>query len=182
MAENSNSTKDEKNIADEKTIRDESGLSNDSDVSKETASEETSSEDLENSPKAKRSGATRDHYNKQKSQAFSYFRIDGSDLEKMKSNQFTIYNFIHNSFSFSQTKKELTIQVLEELKKGEINFIDLQKKLNAKKSTLYMLVLALQKSGLILETRKNEPLKLSNSFSDMLALYSDWWGKWLKDG
>ncbi|MEK6843126.1 MAG: hypothetical protein AABY04_01440, partial [Candidatus Micrarchaeota archaeon] len=128
-----------------------------------------------------RTGATRDHYNKQKSQAFSYFRIDGSDLEKMKTNQFTIFNFIHNSFSFSQTKKELTIQVLEELKKGEINFIDLQKRLNAKKSTLYMLVLALQKSGLIAEAKKNEPLRLSNSFSDMLLLYSDWWGKWLRD-
>lgn len=131
--------------------------------------------------KSKRTGRTREHYNKQKSQAFSYFRIDRSDLEKMGSMQFTIYNFINNSFSFSQTKKELTIKVLEELKKGECTFIELQRRLQAKKSTLYMLVLSLQKSGLVVQTQKNEPLKLSSSFSDTLRQYSGWWEKWVRE-
>ncbi len=130
---------------------------------------------------AKRTGRTREHYNKQKSQAFSYFRIDSSDLGKMKAQQFTIYNFITNSFSFSQTKKELTIRVLEELKNGELTFIQLQRKLEAKKSTLYMLILALQKSGLVAQAEKNGPLKLSPSFSDTLRLYSEWWEKWLNE-
>ncbi|MEK6954812.1 MAG: hypothetical protein AABX01_07400 [Candidatus Micrarchaeota archaeon] len=131
--------------------------------------------------KPKRSGKTREHYNKQKSQAFSYFRIDAKDSEKILANQFTIYNFITSSFAFSQTKKELTIQVLEELKKGETTFIQMQKKLGAKKSTLYMLVLSLQKSGLIEPSEKNAPLRLSGSFSKMLSLYSQWWEKWLKE-
>ncbi len=129
----------------------------------------------------KRTGKTRAHYQKQKSQAFSYFRIDGTDAQKIQASQFTIYNFINNSFSFSQTKKELTIRVLEELKNGEMTFIQLQKKLQAKKSTLYMLILSLQKSGLIEESEKNAPLKLSSSFSEMLSLYSDWWSRWLKE-
>ncbi|HLC48080.1 MAG TPA: hypothetical protein VJI13_03310 [Candidatus Norongarragalinales archaeon] len=132
-------------------------------------------------PKQKRTGKTREHYNKQKSQAFSYFRIDAGDASKMKGSQFTIYNFINNSFSFSQTKKELAIQVLEELKKGPVPFIQLQKKLGAKKSTLYMLILALQKSGLVAPTEKNASLTLSNSFSEMLSLYSDWWARWLRE-
>jgi DNA-binding HxlR family transcriptional regulator len=129
----------------------------------------------------KRTGKTRDHYNKQKSQAFSYFRIDNSDLDKMQNKEFTIYNFITNSFAFSQTKKELTIKVLEELKKGDMTFISLQRKLDAKKSTLYMLIIALQKSGLITEAQKNGPLKLSDSFSQTIRLYSDWWDRWLKE-
>lgn len=130
---------------------------------------------------SKRTGRTREHYNKQKAQAFSYFRIDALDAGKMRGSQFTIYNFINNSFSFSQTKKELTIQVLEELKRGEMPFIALQKKLGAKKSTLYMLILALQKSGLVAPAEKNAPLRLSSSFSEMLSLYADWWAKWLKE-
>ncbi|MFH1257815.1 MAG: hypothetical protein ABIG96_04490 [Candidatus Micrarchaeota archaeon] len=130
---------------------------------------------------AKRSGRTREHYNKQKSQAFSYFRIDPTDLEKMRQSQFTIYSFINNSFAFSQTKKELTIKVLEELKHGEMSFIQLQKKLEAKKSTLYMLVLALQKSGLVAASEKNAPLKLSPAFSETLRVYSEWWERWLKE-
>ncbi|MFH1750637.1 MAG: hypothetical protein ABH863_03080 [Candidatus Micrarchaeota archaeon] len=129
----------------------------------------------------KRTGRTREHYNKQKSQAFSYFRINSQDASKIQSSQFTIYDFITNSFAFSQTKKELTIQVLEELKTNELTFIQLQKKLGAKKSTLYMLILALQKSGLVNPSGKNAPLRLSGSFSEMLALYSEWWGKWLRE-
>ncbi|MFH0971889.1 MAG: hypothetical protein V1835_04970 [Candidatus Micrarchaeota archaeon] len=129
--------------------------------------------------KTKRTGKTAEHYKKQKSQAFSYFRIDSSDLHKMESSEFTIYNFITNSFAFSQTKKELTIKVLEELKKEPMAFIALQKKLQAKKSTLYMLIIALQKSGLVTDAEKNGALRLSSSFSDMLKLYSEWWGRWL---
>lgn len=171
----------------QKNIKDMAPIDTDADKSAEKTqntsqivTETANSQDLASNPK-KRTGKTREHYNKQKSQAYSYFRIDSTDLEKMKSSQFTVYNFIGNSFSFSPTKKELTIKVLEELKNGEMTFSSLQKKLDAKKSTLYMLIVALQKSGLITEAEKNGSLKLSNSFADTLRQYSQWWEGWLKE-
>ncbi|MBU1198040.1 hypothetical protein KJ765_06050 [Candidatus Micrarchaeota archaeon] len=138
-------------------------------------------EALEEKPEEKkRTGKTREHYNKQKSQAYSYFRIRSEDAEKMQNAQFTIFDFITNSFAFSQTKKELTVHVLESLKKQPMTFIELQRSLNAKKSTLYMLVLALQRSGLVSRAEKNEPLKLSNEFADTVRKYAQWWDGWLE--
>ncbi|MFH1106621.1 MAG: hypothetical protein V1787_01885 [Candidatus Micrarchaeota archaeon] len=127
----------------------------------------------------KRDGRTREHYNRQKSQAYAHFRIRGEDLAKLGSAQFTIYDFITNSFAFSQTKKELAVAVLEALKQGPKTFMELQKSLGAKKSTLYLLVLALQRSGLVLAAEKSKPLALSPEFSDVLKSYALWWEKWL---
>ncbi|MFQ5405898.1 MAG: hypothetical protein ACE5DI_01935, partial [Candidatus Micrarchaeia archaeon] len=83
----------------------------------------------------KRTGKTRDHYEKQKSQTYAYFRVKQDELAKIKSGQFTIYDFISDSFSFSHRKKELTIQVLEALKEKPMTFQELATHLNAKKST-----------------------------------------------
>ena len=127
----------------------------------------------------KRTGRTREHYHKQKSQAYAYFRIRQEDAQKMQQAQFTIYDFITNSFAFSQTKKELTVQVLEALKEGPLTFSQLHRKLQAKKSTLYLLVLALQRSGLVKAAQKNEPLQLSREFSEVLHKYAQWWENWL---
>ncbi|HIH20319.1 TPA: hypothetical protein HA244_03550, partial [Candidatus Micrarchaeota archaeon] len=43
-----------------------------------------------------RSGKTREHYLRQKSQAFAYLRINGSDGQKLSSGQFTLFDFISN--------------------------------------------------------------------------------------
>ncbi len=130
--------------------------------------------------KGKRTGATREHYNRQKSQAYAHFRIRGDDLGKMDSAQFTIYDFITNSFAFSQTKKELAVQVLEALKQQPRTFSELQRAIGAKKSTLYLLVLALQRSGLVTAAEKSKPLSLSPEFSNVLKSYAQWWERWLQ--
>ncbi len=127
-----------------------------------------------------RTGKTLEHYNRQNSQAFSYFRIRSEDVAKMEQAQFTIYDFITNSFSFSTTKKDLTVRVLEALKEGPLPFAQLHRKLGAKKSTLYLLILALQRSGLVAPSGKNEPLTLSPQFAQTLQKYAEWWERWLK--
>ena len=126
----------------------------------------------------KRDGHTKAHYDKQKGQQYAYFRIRTDDVPKMKAFQFSIYDFITNSFAFSQTKKELAIAVLEALKAEPLEFIQLQKKLNAKKSTLYLLVLSLQRSGLVSKGGKNEKLEISGEFGEALKQYALWWEKW----
>lgn len=127
----------------------------------------------------KRTGRTREHYEKQKGQQYAYFRIRADDVPKMNSHQFSIYDFITNSFAFSQTKKQLAVSVLEALKQEPLSFIELQKKLQAKKSTLYLLVLSLQRSGLVTNAAKNEKLELSREFSEALKSYAAWWQDWL---
>ncbi len=128
----------------------------------------------------KRTGKTREHYEKQKSQTYAYFRVKQDDLGKVKAGQFTIYDFISNSFSFSHTKKDLTIRVLEALKEKPMTFRELASRLDAKKSTLYLLCLALQRSGLIDRATKRQPFSLSASFSTMLREYSYWWENWVR--
>ncbi|MEW5955386.1 MAG: hypothetical protein AB1626_02495 [Candidatus Micrarchaeota archaeon] len=126
-----------------------------------------------------RTGRTREHYQQQKSQCYAYFRVRAEDAPKIDLAQFTLYDFINNSFSFSPTKKQLTVSVLEALKQKPMTFNELAVSLDAKKSTLYLLCLALQRSGLIERTGKNQPLRLSGDFSLALKRYSDWWQNWL---
>lgn len=126
-----------------------------------------------------RTGSTRGHYERQKSQCYAYFRVSKEDLEKMRAGRFTIYDFITDSFFFSQTKKELAIGVLEALRKKPASFSELLAELNAKKSTLYLLCLALERSGLV--EKQGQEYRLGGSFSDALAEYSKWWANWLKD-
>jgi len=122
---------------------------------------------------------TSDHYNQQKSQCFVYFRLKKDDSTKISDAQFTLYDFINNSFAFSPTKKQLTVAVLDALKERPLTFNELVIKLNAKKSTLYLLCVALQKSGLIEQEGKNKPLRISGDFSLILNNYSEWWQNWL---
>ncbi|MFA6049534.1 MAG: hypothetical protein WC792_06330 [Candidatus Micrarchaeia archaeon] len=134
----------------------------------------------EGARKAKRTGRTAEHYDRQKSQSYAYFRVKQDDMAKVKSGQFTIYDFISNTFSFSHTKKDLTIRVLEALKEKPMTFRELSVRLNAKKSTLYLLCLSLQRSGLIDRATKRQPFSLSASFSTMLREYSYWWENWVR--
>ncbi len=137
-------------------------------------------EEFESKTTKKRTGKTKEHYKQQKGQAYAYFRIKKDELEKIHSSQFTIYDFINNSFSFSATKKELTINVLMALKKRPMTFRELVSELNAKKSTLYLLCLALQRSGLISRESKRKPFTLSTSFSTILKEYAYWWENWVR--
>ncbi len=126
-----------------------------------------------------RSGKTRLHYLKQKNQSHTYFRVHSGDLQRIATAQYTIFDFIANAFSFSTTKKELAITVLMELKQGPKSFIQLQKSLNLKKSSLYLVVLSLERAGLLQSNGRGKPLTLSNKFSEILKKNAEWWQNWL---
>ncbi len=128
----------------------------------------------------KRTGATREHYLQQKNQSFSYFRINKEDQTKLQSMQFNIYDFISASFSFSQPKKELAIGVLNAVKVRPTTFSDLVTALNAKKSTLFLVCLSLERAGMIKRDGKGEPYSLDQNFAEMLRAYANWWENWVK--
>jgi predicted Rossmann fold nucleotide-binding protein DprA/Smf involved in DNA uptake len=129
-----------------------------------------------------RTGATREHYQKQKSQAYAYFRVSGGDAVKVDSGQFTLYDFITNLFSYSSAKRDLAVSVLDRLRQEPQTFQQLVQSLQAKKSTLYLLCLSLERSGLVeREGGKRSVYKLSRQFSGSLAAYSGWWGKWSQE-
>lgn len=140
----------------------------------------TIAQDKENSKMEciKRTGKTHEHYLQQKGQCFAYFKVNSSDAEKVSKGQFTIYDFINNSFSFSSTKKELTIAVLEALKQSPKSFNELVVYLNAKKSTLYLLCLAIKRSGMIAKGSDSKYV-LSQEFASSLENYASWWRNWL---
>ncbi len=126
----------------------------------------------------KRTGKTREHYQQQKNQQFAHFRINKEDLPKLESMQFNIYDFISASFAFSQPKKELAIGVLNALKQESKPFSQLEKELNAKKSSLFLVCLSLERAGLIERKAKGEPYSLSTSFSNTIIAYANWWKSW----
>ncbi len=130
--------------------------------------------------KRKRTGKTADHYARQKATCYAYFRVNIDEQKKTKAAQYTIYDFVNDSFHFSPTKKELTIRVLEALKEKPMDFTELAARLSAKKSTLYLLLTALHRSGLIDRETKRQPYRLSISFSSMLREYSYWWENWVR--
>jgi predicted transcriptional regulator len=134
----------------------------------------------ENRPRKKRTGKTKDHYARQKAACYTYFRVNTDEQKKLRTAQYTIYDFVSDSFHFSPTKKELTIRVLEALKEKPMDFSELATHLGAKKSTLYLLVTALHRSGLVDRPTKREPYKLSAGFSSMLREYSYWWENWVR--
>lgn len=125
-----------------------------------------------------RTHATREHYLKQKSQSYAYFKISGDDAGKAASSLFTVYDFISNAFPFSQTKKEAAVLVLNALREQPKTFSELLEQTRVKKSTLYLLCLSLEKSGLIERTGRNAPFSLSQRFSEALRAYAAWWEKW----
>ncbi len=127
---------------------------------------------------SKRTGKTREHYLQQKSQQFAYFKINKEDATKLENMQFNIYDFISASFAFSQPKKELAIGVLNALKTKTTTFSELVTALNAKKSSLFLVCLSLERAGLIERKGKGEPYQLVTSFSDMLVSYAKWWKFW----
>ncbi len=126
-----------------------------------------------------RTGGTREHYRRQKSQCYAHFRVDRDDARRIRGGQFTIYDFITDSFYFSPTKKELAVGVLEAVRRRPATFAQLVDALGAKKSTLYLLCLALERSGLI--EKDGQAYRPSRDFSGALGEYAKWWDGWLKD-
>ena len=120
------------------------------------------------------------NYGKQKQQTFARFRLSQEDANKIATGQFTIYDFINNAFSFSQTNKDLAAKVLEILNARPTTFMNLCRATNAKKSTLYLLMLALERSGFV-EKRKTGEFCLSDGFARALDGYSNWWRAWVKN-
>ncbi len=84
-----------------------------------------------------RTGKTREHYLRQKSQAFAYFRVRQEDAQLVSSGQFTVFDFISNCFSFSTAKKQVAADVLASLKAEPQTFKQLQEALGVGKSTWF---------------------------------------------
>ncbi len=137
---------------------------------------------LNDQPKNFKNLKAKSNYQKQKQQTTTYFRVDSSDVQKILSGQYTLYDFVDNAFFFSNTRKELAINVLEQLKQKPQTFAELQTNLKLKKSTLYLLLFALNKSGLVVFTRgkRNQPIHLSTSFSQTLEKNAEWWRAWVE--
>ena len=150
------------------------------DPNPDNAAEGLSSQIRKAVSKRKRTGKTADHYARQKATCYAYFRVNIDEQKKTKAAQYTIYDFVNDSFHFSPTKKELTIRVLEALKEKPMDFTELASHLSAKKSTLYLLLTALHRSGLIDRQTKRQPYALSIAFSSMLREYSYWWENWVR--
>jgi predicted transcriptional regulator len=144
------------------------------------APDELTAQIRQNKPRTKRTGRTKEHYQRQKATCYTYFRINTDEQKKMRSAQYTFFDFVNDSFHFSRTKKDLTIRALEALKEKPMDFTELAQKLGAKKSTLYLLLTALHRSGLVDRPTKREPYRLSTNFSSMLREYSYWWENWVR--
>ncbi len=118
-------------------------------------------------------------YLRQKSQSYTRFKIDAGDLSRISSSQFSIFDFITNSFSFSPKKKQLSVKLLELLSQQPASFPQIVASLEARKSTVYFLCLSLERSGLIRKGESKE-YALSEGFSQALRNYAEWWEKWVR--
>jgi len=125
-----------------------------------------------------RAGKTKQHYLRQKGQAFAYFRVAKEDHARIQAGQFTLFDFISNCFSFSTEKKKIAAGVLAELRQNPQTFTQLREKMGLGKSTLFLVLLALERAGLVEREGKNKPLRLSQDFSSILLSYASWWGQW----
>ncbi len=126
-----------------------------------------------------RQGLTKEHYQKQKGQCYAYFKVNPQDAAKMDGAQFTIYDFITNAFAFSHARKQAAVAVLMALKEKPRTFTELIATTGCKKSSLYLLCLSLERSGLIArEGGRDKPYRISKEFSDALAVYASWWARW----
>jgi predicted transcriptional regulator len=92
--------------------------------------------------------------------------------------QFTIYNFITNSFAFSPSRKGLMLKLLEALKQEPKSFAALVGELSAPKGTLYLLCLSLERSGLVKKGADGR-YSLDGAFSQALREYANWWEGWV---
>lgn len=119
-------------------------------------------------------------YIRQKRQSYTRFKIDAGDLERISSSQFSMFDFISNSFTFSPKKKQLSVKLLELLAGKPSSFPEIVAQLGSRKSTAYLLCLSLERSGMIAKL-ENKQYVLSAGFSHALRQYAEWWEKWVKN-
>lgn len=117
-------------------------------------------------------------YARQKGQSYARFKIDSADAARISSGQFTIFDFITNCFLFSPKKKQLSISFLEALSSKPLSFNELVSLLKARKSTVYLLCLSLERSGFI--RKQGRKFELSNEFSQVARVYAGWWENWVE--
>ncbi len=117
----------------------------------------------------------RSHYQTQREQSYAHFRVRPENTHKINALQYTVYDFVNDTFTYSQTRKELAAAVLQRLKASPATFTQLVTETEAGKSTLYLLLLSLEKSGLVEKGGKKRPYQLSTSFSGALEQNASWW-------
>lgn len=142
---------------------------------------------------AKRREQLTEHYARQKKEGAARLRVLAEDANRIAASRYTIYDFADNAFSFSPARKELAIKILTALRERPRSFAELEAEFNAPKSTLFLLVTALEESGLVARgnehsescerskcRERGEPFSLSAEFSASLRANADWWQKWSK--
>jgi DNA-binding transcriptional ArsR family regulator len=120
------------------------------------------------------------HYARQKSESAARLRVRAADAEKIAGGRYTLYDFVENAFSFSPAKRELAIQILGALRERPRSFAELESEFKIPKSTLFLLLRALEESGLAKQGGRGEPAELSAEFAEVLRANADWWFKWSK--
>ena len=119
-----------------------------------------------------------EHYARQKSESAARLRVRAADAAEIASAKYTIYDFADNAFSFSPARKELASKLLSALRERPRAFAELESEFAVPKSTLFLLLTALEESGLVMQAGRGEPLALSAAFSSSLRANADWWQKW----
>ena len=117
-------------------------------------------------------------YQRQKNVFCARVRVQTSDLRKINKNAFTLFDFLDACFSFSPSSKKQAAVVLQELKKGPVTFVQLLSRTNASKSSLFLLLEALKKSGLVEVRGGGGAFSLSGGFSEAVSSYALWWSGW----
>jgi len=120
-------------------------------------------------------------HKRQKETSRARLTLDREGPLKLNRGQFTLFDFVDRAFPFSHAKKQNTLLVLEELKRGPKTFKELQTKLDLQKSALYYLLVALAQAGLVSKKEgKNGRYSLSPVFSSDLESLAGWWRGWLQ--
>ena len=124
----------------------------------------------------KTKGRTREHYVRQRDSSFVYYRVRSDDAAKADANALNIYDFVSNAFSFSPKRKDAFVKVLEALKEKPRGFTELMEIGGLARSALYLLLLSLERSGLV--AKDGRKYALSDAFSSSLEASAAWWMRW----
>ena len=124
----------------------------------------------------KTAGRTREHYARQRDSSFVYYRARAEDSNKTAANTFNIYDFVSNAFAFSPKRKDAFVKVLEALKEKPRGFSELMGTSGLGRSALYLLLLSLERSGVV--AKNGRKYVLSDAFSSSLEASAAWWRRW----
>ena len=123
-----------------------------------------------------RTGKTKAHYARQRDSSFIYYRARMEDAGKTAAGSFNIYDFVSNAFSFSPKRKDAFVRVLEALKEKPRGFSELLVTSGLGRSALFLLLLSLERSGLVVKNGRK--FSLADAFSSSLEASASWWRRW----